>query len=352
MPSGLWIELMILQSIIGYSFAIANDFIGLYNIRDLNFMKGDLAIVKYHKRYGWIEIAIFYILFAQCMYMLYQHILISDPLLLRPSGVWSHTWIGGLIATILVSFKFIIARFKKDQIYRYGKYIGPIGFVGWSLSHWTSLYNFYFVVLPFWNSLGIAASIVPNTFIWAAIIPFIIGSGLFILVLYKRGSKIKEKARFAFNQIAFLLHGVTFGYEKSAKELLGTPTLFKYVIPRTYEFIEKMMTMSGFDMNKLQKMSLSDALKEFMKLAEKIGMAEKVKIEWESEKSFTIESKNCSTAQVRSVMTKEELTNAVCPWAFFAAAIANKITGKELRMEPSEFNEIGAITKLTLLDSS
>ena len=346
----LWIELMILQTIIGYCFVLANDFIGFYNIRDLNLMKGDFVFVRYHKRFGWIEISIFYILFAQCMYMLFTHIVASDPLLFIPSGVWSHTWIGGVIATILVTFKFIVARYKKDNIYLYGKYIGPIGFLGWSLSHWTSLYNFYFVVLPYWNSIGIYALIVPSSFIWAAIIPFIGATVLFLLVLYKRGITVKERRRFAFNQIAFLLHGVTFGYDKSAKELLGTPTLFKYVVPRTYEFIEKMMTMSGLNMKKLETMSLPDALKEFMRMAEKMGMAEKVKIKWESEKAFTIESVNCSTAQVRSVMTKEELTNAVCPWAIFAASVANKITGKELRMEPSEFNQIGAITKLTLMD--
>ncbi|MFW9972108.1 MAG: hypothetical protein ACFFDF_18100, partial [Candidatus Odinarchaeota archaeon] len=340
----------ILQTIIGYCFVLANDFIGLYNIKDLNLMKGDFTIVKYHKRFGWIEISIFYALFVQCMYMLYTHIAVSDPLLLTPSGVWAHSWIGGLIATILVSFKFIIARFKKNKIYRYGQFIGPIGFLGWSISHWTSLYNFYFVVLPYWKSLGRSTIIAPGSFIWAAIIPFIGGVGLFLLVLFKRGSTMKEKRRFAFNQIAFLLHGVTFGYEKSAKELLGTPTLFKYVVPRTYEFIEKMMTISGLNMKKLEKLGLSDALEEFMKMAQKIGMAEKVKIKWDSEKTFTIESVNCSTAQVRSVMTKEELTNAICPWAIFAASIVNKITGKELKMEASEFNEIGAITRLTLLD--
>ncbi|MBY8987724.1 MAG: hypothetical protein KGD61_04670 [Candidatus Lokiarchaeota archaeon] len=346
----LWVELMILQTIIGYCFALANEFIGLYNIKDLNRLKGDFETVRFHKRFGWIEISIFYALFIQCMYMLYAHVVAGDPNLFIPSGIWAHTWIGGLIASIMVTFKFIIARFKKDNIYLYGQYIGPIGFFGWSLAHWTSLYNFYFVVLPHWNSLGRVATIVPNSFVWAAVIPFIVGLGLFVFVLYKRGSEMKEKSRFAFNQIAFLLHGVTFGYEKSAKELLGTPALFKFVVPRTYEFIEKMMTMSGLNMRKLEKLSLSDALKEFMKMAEKIGMAEKVKIKWESEKSFTIESVNCSTAQVRSVMTKEELTHAICPWAIFAASIANKITGKELRMEPSEFNEIGALTKLTIID--
>jgi len=82
----------------------------------------------------------------------------------------------------------------------------------------------------------------------------------------------------------------------------------------------------------------------------KVGMAEKIKIKWESDTVFTVESVNCSTAAVRSVMTPEELTNAVCPWALFTASIVNKITGKELRFEASEFNEIGAITRLSIID--
>jgi hypothetical protein len=313
-------------------------------------MKGDFTIVKYHKRFGWLEVLIFYAITIQCLYMFYLHVDASDPDLYRPSGVWAHSWIGGFIAFVIVSTKFIIARFKKDEIYKYGKYLGPIGVTGWSLAHWTSLFNFYTVVIPNWESAGYEGFIAPTSFLWAAIIPFIGGVALFLLVLLKRGSTMKEKRRFSFNQIAFVLHGITFGYEKSAKELLGTPALFKYVVPQTYEFIEKMMTMSGFDMGQFEKLNLSDAMKEFQKMAEKIGMAEKIKINWESDKTFIIESMNCSTSQVRSVMTEEELTNAICPWAIIVASIANKITGKELKMEPSEFNEIGAKTKLTLLD--
>ena len=346
----LWIELMVLQTIIGYCFAVANAYIGLYNIRDLNLMKGDFTIVKYHKRFGWIELTIFYALTIQCAYMFYLHVSGGDPNLYQPSGVWAHSWFGGFLAFVFVSMKFVIARFKKDEIYKYGQFVGPLGFVGWSIAHWTSLYNFYYVRLPIWDYIGIKVNFIPGIFLWAAIIPFIGGAVLFLVVLVKRGSMMKEKTRFAFNQVAFVLHGITFGYEKSAKELLGTPALFKYVVPRTYEFIDRMMTMSGFDMNQFENLSLPDAMKEFMKMAEKIGMAEKIKVDWESDKSFTIESVNCSTAQVRSVMTKEELTNAICPWAIIIASIANKITGKKLKMEPSEFNEIGAKTKLTLID--
>ena len=120
----LWVELMILQTLIGYSFALANAFIGIYNVKDLNLMKGDFTFVRYHKRFGWTEISIFYLLFAQCMYMLYTHVIVSDPLLLIPSGLWSHVWIGGMIGTILVTFKFLVARFKKDTIYLYGQFIG------------------------------------------------------------------------------------------------------------------------------------------------------------------------------------------------------------------------------------
>jgi len=346
----LWIELMILQTLIGYCFAVANVFIGLYNIKDLNLMKGDFTIVKYHKRYGWVELSIFYALTIQCVYMFYLHVSGGDPNLYQPSGVWAHSWFGGFLAFVLISMKFVIARFKKDEIYKYGQFVGPLGFFGWSIAHWTSLYNFYYVVLPFWDSIGVKVNFIPGIFLWAAIIPFIGGAVLFLVVLVKRGTMIKEKRRFAFNQLAFVLHGITFGYEKSAKELLGTPALFKYVVPRTYEFVDRMMTMSGFDMQQFEKLSLPDAMKEFIKMAEKIGMAEKIKVDWESEKSFIIESVNCSTSQVRSVMTKEELTNAICPWAIIIASIVNRITGKELKMEPSEFNEIGAKTKLTLVD--
>jgi uncharacterized protein CbrC (UPF0167 family) len=49
-------------------------------------------------------------------------------------------------------------------------------------------------------------------------------------------------------------------------------------------------------------------------------------------------------------MTSEELSNAICPWAIMAATIANKISGKEISADPSDFNQIGAKTKLRILD--
>ncbi len=344
----LWIELMILQAIVGYSFATANAFIGLYNIRDLNLMKGNFTVVRAHKRFGWTEIFLFYAITVQCIYMFSLHIVAKDPNLYQPSGIWTHAWIGGFISVLLVSTKFFFARWKKDEIYNYGWILGPIGYTGWTISFFTFLYNFYFVV----NANGTFPFLfMPRTALWTGIIPFIIASALFLAVLYKMGSRKQgSKLRFETNQIAFVLHGITFGYEKFAKELIGMPALYRYVIPRTYEFIERMMTMSGFSIKELERMSLADAMDKFMKMASEIGMAEKIKIKWESEKSFTVESVNCSTARVRSVMNAEELENAICPWAIFAASIANKITGKELEFSPSEFNEIGAKTKLTILE--
>lgn len=343
----LWIELMIIQTVVGYCFVIANALIGLNNIRDLNLMKGDIVTVKYHKWYGRTEIFIFYALFAQCIYMFYAHLQMNDPLLFQISAIWAHSWIGGFFATVLVTTKLIYAKFKKDEIYKYGQFLGPIGLLGWSISHWTSLYNYYFFAKPIFEN---PANIAPALFIYAALIPFLVGPALFLITLYKKGGMGKNKERFGFDQIAFILHGITFGYEKSAKELMGTPALFKYVVPQTYQFIEKMMKMSGYDIDELEKLNVADAMKEFVKMAEKIGMAEKIKIAWETEDTFTIESVNCSTSRVRSVMTPEELTNAVCPWAIFAASIVNKITGKELEFQPSTFNEIGAKTQLKIVD--
>ncbi|MBD3211976.1 MAG: hypothetical protein GF311_05135 [Candidatus Lokiarchaeota archaeon] len=343
----VWIELMILQTFIGYSFVIANACIGLANIKDLNLMKGNLRLVKAHKWFGRIEGIIFFAIVGQCLYMFAQHVLEGDPNLYRPSGIWSHAWFGGFLALVLVSTKLIIAKFRKDEIYNYGHILGPIGVIGWSISHWTSLYNFYFVVYPGFTRSVI---VVPPNIIWTGIIPFIIGFVLFLIVMNQTREPTKEKDRFSINQIAFILHGITFGYERSAKELLGKPALYKYVVPETYEFIERMMSMSGFDMKKLERMSLNDAMKEFSKMAEKIEMAEKIKIKWKSEDTFTIESINCSTARVRSVMNEQELEDAVCPWALFSASIVNKLTGKELAIKPSKFNEIGAITELKILE--
>jgi hypothetical protein len=236
--------------------------------------------------------------------------------------------------------KALIGRFKKNTIYRYGQFIGPIGFIGWSLAHWTALIDYYFYLRP---DLGILS------FLATAIIPFLAGPLLFLIVLHARTVKAAggEAVR---NEIAFVLHGVTFGYEKAARDLLGTPALFKYVFPRTYEFLDRLLKVTGFNLKKLEKMNLHDALGEFMEITAKIGMAEKIKINWESEKSFTVESINCSTANVRSYMTKEELKNAICPWAIIAATVANKITGKEITAEPSEFNPTGAKTRMKISD--
>ena len=105
----LWIELMILQTLIGYSFVIANALIGLKNIKDLNNMKGDMIIIKFHRWFGRIEGSLFYALFIQCIYMLFAHMIVNDPNLYRPSSVWAHAWIGGFVASVLVTLKILIA---------------------------------------------------------------------------------------------------------------------------------------------------------------------------------------------------------------------------------------------------
>ena len=79
-------------------------------------------------------------------------------------------------------------------------------------------------------------------------------------------------------------------------------------------------------------------------------MAEKLKIEWLSENEMTIESINCSTAAVRSYMKPQELTNSICPWGILFATIVNALTGKDIEISPSEFNEIGTKSKLKIIE--
>ncbi len=340
----LWTELLVLQSIIGYCFVIANVSIGLYNIRDLNNLKGDITFVRAHKWFGRIETVFFYVIMVQCILMIPMYSGgFGDPILTNLSStVGIHTMIGGILATGLFTTKFIIATFKKDLIYKRGQIIGPIGFIGWSLGHWTSLNNFY-AYYP------VTYAFTPSNIYFAGIISLTIGTCMFLTVLVSRGGSRKQKP-FSVHQVAFILHGITFGYESAAKELLGTPALLKYLVPKTTEFLEKMFQMVGFDLKKIEAMNVNEAMEEFMRRAAEIKMAEKVKVKWENDKEFTVESVNCSTAKVRSVMTKEELSNAICPWAIMAASIASKITGKDLEIDPSEFNEIGAKTRLRLVD--
>ncbi len=340
----LWTELLVLQTLIGYCFVIANVSIGLYNIRDLNNMKGDITFVRAHKWIGRIEACFFYVILVQCILMIPMYPGgFADPILTNLSHtVGIHTIIGGLIATGLFTTKFYVATFKKDLIYKRGNILGPIGFIGWSIAHWTSLINFY-------TNYTVTYSFIPSNIYFAAILPVPIGLCIFLGILVTRGGSRKEKP-FSVHQVAFILHGITFGYERAAKELLGTPALLKYLVPRTTEFLEKMFQMVGFDLKKIEAMNVTDAMEEFMRRAAEIKMAEKVKVKWESENEFTVESINCSTSKVRSVMTKEELANAICPWAIMAASIASKITGKDLEIDPSEFNAIGAKTKLRLVE--
>jgi hypothetical protein len=338
-------ETLILLSIIGYCFSIANMLIGGYNVRDLNRMKGDATLVRWHKLFGLTEGSLFYIITILCLTIVAELAATGPLFLVSPATRAAHLFIGGVLATVLFTPKALIAIFKKDAIYKYAYILGPMGFVGWSLAFWTGLADFYFYLYPTYVTDLV---VVPSSFLVSAFVPIIVGLLLFVVVFQLRPKPGKAEA--VKNEIAFILHGVTFGYEKAARDLVGAPALFKYVYPRTSQFLERLMKVTGFNMKKMEKMNLHDALEEFAKIAAKIGMSEQIKITWESEKVFSIESVYCSTANVRSYMTSEELSNAICPWAIMAATIANKISGKEISADPSDFNEIGAKTKLRILD--
>lgn len=337
----LWTELLILQTIIGYCFVIANACIGLYNIRDLNRMKGDITIVRAHKWIGRIETIFFIVVTIQCILMI--PMFPTASLFDSARLVGYHTIYGGIIASILFGTKAVIAYGKKDVIYKYGQYLGPMGFVGWSIAFFTGIQ-----FLDWFTEEQLV--ILPKSYFWAIFVPIITGLMIFFGVLAISGTSKKEN-RFSVHQIAFILHGITFGYERAARDLLGAPALSKYVVPQTYVFLEKMMGILGLDLKELEKMNVNDAMNLFMKKAATIKMAEKIKIDWEKENIFTVESINCSTSRVRSAMSKEDLNQAVCPWAIMAATIVGRITGKNLEIEPSEFNEIGAKTRLTIKES-
>ena len=338
-------HLMLYMSTIGFGFAVANFFIGLSYLRDLNELT--LVEVKAHKLYGRIGGAAFYLLAAMCIYFAVLPRLNPERFgEFFITTVFWHTGLGGIIAFILFSFKIYVAKFKKDFIYEHGKIIGPIGFAGWALAYFTSNIDFYFYVNP---TLGLPTpSLIPNYLI-SLFFSLLVGAFLFAAI---KAIKFKKyggtEGKKELHGVAMILHGIAFGYEGSAKELVGTPVLYKYVFPKTYEFLERYAERIGLNLEELKKLNLNEAMDRAMKRFAEIGMAEKIEIEWISDKEFTIESINCSTAVVRSYMEPDELTNSICPWAILAATIANSITGYDLEIGKSEFNKIGAKTKLTL----
>ncbi|MBN1802665.1 MAG: hypothetical protein JW891_14230 [Candidatus Lokiarchaeota archaeon] len=335
------------MSTFGFGFAIANDLIGISYIKNLNEMT--LVEVKAHKINGRTAGLIFYFLSALCIITaVIPRFLDNKVDEFFITTIFWHTGFGGFIAFVLFSIKIYIAVFKKDLIYAKGKIIGPIGFIAWAIAYFTSNIDFYFYVAPTFSMP--VPFLIPNYLI-SLIISVCLGGMLFASI---KATKFKKygtaDAKSSLHGVAMILHGITFGYEGSAKELVGTPVLYKYVFPKTYQFLERYAEKIGLNLEQLKKLNLNEAMDKAMEKFVEIGMAEKIKIEWLSDREFTVESINCSTAVVRSYMDRNELTNSICPWAILAATIVNSLTGKDLEINPSEFNTIGAKSQLRLMD--
>ncbi len=342
-------HLMLYLSTIGFGLALHNALIGISNIKNLRDMT--LIEVKAHKWVGRTAVVIFYLLSILCIifgvFPKFEENEIED--FFYPTVFW-HTFLGGVIAFVLFTTKFYIARYQKDFIYKNGKYIGPIfGLGGWFSAYYTSNIDFYFWVNP---ELGIPAPYLIPNFVLSFLISAFIGLCMFTFVKYYKLKKYgKTQGKEKIHGVAMILHGITFGYEGSAKELIGTPVLYKYVFPKTYEFLVRYAEkVIGLNIEELKQHNLNEAMEISMKKFAEIGMAEKIKIEWISENEFSVESVNCSTSVVRSYMKKDELTNSICPWGILAATITYSLTGKDIEISPSEFNEIGAKSKLKIVE--
>jgi hypothetical protein len=339
---------MLYITTIGFGLGLANSLVAISYIRDLN----ELTIleVKFHRNNGRLAAGAFYFMAILCITFGVIPLLNPEALseFLIPTIFW-HTFLGGIVATILFTTKIMVAKFNKDMIYKFGKFIGPIaGFGGYLLAYLTANIDFYFYVNP---QVGIPNPVVMPNYLISLMISIFIGVLLFAIVKllkYRTYGKLENKQ--SLHGVAMILHGISFGYEASAKELVGTPVLYKYVFPKTYEFLERYSEKIGLDLEELKSYNLNEAMRIAMDKFEEIGMAEQLKIDWLSENEFTIESVNCSTAVVRSYMDSKELKNSICPWGILAATIVSALTEKDIEIGASDFNEIGAISKLKIVE--
>lgn len=338
-------EYNIVLAVVGYSFSLANLFIGVSRIKDLNSLKQQLGLVKMHKYFGRVEVILFMTISAICV--LYPVMMLSQ---MNPGALWDfstaptvswHNVIGGFLAFGIFLVKIIPAYHFKDAIYKHGHILGPIGFIAWSLGYWTSMINFFYFVVP--SNPGFVPVIWPNIG-WAVGTSVIVGLILYMYAKQYNLRLVKAPISPSTHGVALILHGISFGYESAAKELVGSPVLYKYVYPYTYKSLDKLNIFLGVDMEELDSMTLNDAIEYYMGKCAEIGMAEKIQVRFKDANTFSVESINCSTAVVRSRIPAEEIKGSICPWALLAASLVNKITGKEVEIEASEFNEIGAKT--------
>ena len=341
-------HLMMYLSTFGFGFAFHNALIGISRIKNLKELS--LVEIKAHKMCGRVGGLIFYILAVLCI--IFATIPRFTPERFEEffmGTIFWHTFLGGIIAFIFFTLKLYFAKWNKDTMYSKGKIIGPIGFTGWALSYFTSNIDFYFFVNPIG---GIPTPFLIPNYLTSIIISLLMGIAVYAITKIYNYKKFGILSAENLHGVAMILHGIAFGYEGSAKELIGAPVLYKYVFPKTYEFIERYAEKIGLNLEKLKEYNINEAMEIAMKRFAEIGMAEKIQIEWLSENEFSVESINCSTAIVRSLMKSEELINSICPWGLLSAAIINKLTGKNIELEPSEFTEIGAKTKLRIVEKT
>jgi hypothetical protein len=261
-----------------------------------------------------------------------------------------HTILGGIIAFGLFLVKVVPAYGNKDRIYKSGQILGPIGLAAWTLGYFTSLIDFFYYWIPEWSGPIPVPQVWPNIF-WAVFTSLAL-SIIFYFNARAYNFKVSKPAISPKTHgVALILHGIAFGYENAAKDLVGSPVLFKYVYPYTYKSLSKLSPFLNIDVADLKHMTVTDALELYMNRCAEIGMAEKIKINWSSEDTFTVESINCSTAVVRSKIPKEDIKGSICPWALLSASLVNMLTGKNLEISPSDFNEIGAKTEVHLKET-
>ncbi|MBD3187742.1 hypothetical protein GF325_12980 [Candidatus Bathyarchaeota archaeon] len=357
------VEYMVLLCILGYGFAFANLLIGISSAPDLNKLKAQLGLSKAHKLFGRVESTMFLSITIQCI--MWPLILlvtegptlpppVDQPVILAYPTVFWHVTIGGVVPLGLLFIKIVPAHGKKDMIYKFGFILGTIGFIAWSLAYFTSLVDYFHLVINPDSVVRVFhPKLVKEPFLWPNLGSAISTSLLAGCVLFlgaRRYSKNRANAMAPETHgVALILHAISFGYENAARELVGAPVLHKYVYPFTYKTLEKLSVFLDLDIDQLKEMPIKEALQYYVDKCVNIGMAERIKLKWESGDSLTIESINCSTAAVRSKIPKEDIAGSICPWALLAASLLHYLTGRDVKITPSEFHEIGAKTKVELL---
>ncbi|MFX1252572.1 MAG: hypothetical protein ACFFCZ_13280 [Promethearchaeota archaeon] len=180
-------EIVMWLSLFGLTFASTNMYIGLYHFV-LGKEQPNPLTVRLHSFFGVIGLTLFVLTSVLCMLAVFESFILGSP---PPSGFsyYLHASFAAAGFT-LFAIKLFFAYFDKRTMRNDAKLFGIIVFFAWLLPWISSVWDYYFHVIPDLGAIPYYFPYIPelglvNAF-FAFFIPYVLGLLLFIVIFFIR----------------------------------------------------------------------------------------------------------------------------------------------------------------------